>query len=155
MKLTKEEKKALKAAKQAEAKAKYDNLSQTQKRVGFGIIGLILVGMYSCSTIEPTEAPVEASKPVVAATVPEEIGIRSADAKIACNELIKSETKNFNKVDINYISDSAFLKDASGKATASIGFTIDNGQGINLPYTGYCYFNVDKSLRTFEIQEGN
>ena len=152
MKLTKEEKKALKAAKQAEAIAKYDNLSKTQKRVGFGIIGLILVGMYSCSTIEPTEAPVEASKPVVAATVPEEIGISSAEAKTICNETIKAETTNYTKVDINYLTDSAFLKDASGKATASIGFSIDNGQGITLPFTGYCYFNVDKSLRAFEIQ---
>ena len=152
MKLTKEEKKALKAAKQAEAIAKYHNLSKTQKRVGFGIIGLILVGMYSCSTIEPTEQPVEASEPVVAATVPEEIGIRSAEAKTICNEAIKAETTNYTKVDINYISDSAFLKDASGKATASIGFTIDNGQGITVPFTGYCYFNVDKSLRAFEIQ---
>lgn len=152
MKLTKEEKQALKAAKQAEAKAKYDNLSKTQKRVGFGIIGLILVGMYSCSTLEPsTEAPEAVSNPFIPVAAPE-AGISSAEAKTICNEAIKAETTNYTKVDINYLTDSAFLKDASGKATASIGFTIDNGQGITLPFTGYCYFNVDKSLRAFEIQ---
>lgn len=153
--------------KQAANREKYNNLTKTQKRVGFGIVGLMVVSFYSCSTLE---APVERSEPEQVVTVPvadkkpteqavvkpeqpKEIGIRSADAKRACNELIKAETLEFSKVDINYISDSAFLKDASGKATASIGFTIDIGDGVDLPFKGYCYFNVDESLRDFEVQD--
>lgn len=106
--------------------------------------------------VEPKKvvvAPVEPKKPVEAKVIAPE-GIRSADAKRICNEAIKSETEHFNKVDINYISDSAFLKDATGKATASIGFTVENEAGVEVPFIGYCYFNADESLRTFEIQKG-
>lgn len=165
-KLSRKEKQA---AKRAANKEKYDNLTKTQKRVGFGIVALIAISFYSCSTleapVEPSEpeqvvtVPVEGNKPSEQAVVkpkqPKEVGIRSADAKRACNELIKAETDKFAKVDINYLSDSAFLKDASGKATASIGFTVDDGYGVEVPFTGYCYFNLDESLRAFEIQEGN
>lgn len=101
----------------------------------------------SAKAVEPVQ------KPKPKAVVLE--GIGSAAAKTACNEIIKDQTKNFDKVKIHYLTDAVFIKDASGRANASIGFTINNGQGVNLPYVGYCYFNPDESLRTFEIQEGN
>ncbi|WP_350562952.1 hypothetical protein, partial [Psychrobacter sp. CAL346-MNA-CIBAN-0220] len=91
---------------------------------------------------------------LIEANKPKELGISSTEAKTACNEKIKEETKQFSKVDVHYLADAVFIKDASGRANASIGFTVTNDYGVDKPYVGYCYFNEDSTLRTFEIQEG-
>lgn len=117
--------------------------------------------MYSCqptdedkarTAVEDTAKKEEAA--LVEANNPKELGITATEAKTLCNEKIKEETSHFSKAKVHFLADAVFLKTASGMANASIGFTATNDYGVDKHYVGYCYFNADSSLRTFEIQEG-
>lgn len=163
-KLSRKEKKAQKQAikdqKRAELEAKINNASPKAKAVGFGIIVLMVLGIYSCNTIEPSEEAVakriaeQQRKAQIEANKPKELGILRTEAIRACSDVIRSQTKEALKVEIHYITGSMFGKNDMGMAQTAIEFDVTNAFGQAMPYVARCYFDADKSLRTFDIEKG-
>lgn len=101
--------------------------------------------------IHSNEADIKANAPLLSKN---EKGLNEKDATTVCIKLIKSNTNEYSKVDINYITDQTFVKMADGSAQVKIGFDVTNAFNAEVPYLASCNFDKDGNETDFSITQG-
>ena len=97
------------------------------------------------------EADIKANAPLLSK---DEKGLSDKDATTACIKLIENNTKEYSKVDINYIADQTFVKMADGSAQVKIGFDVTNAFDVEVPYLASCNFDKDGNETDFSMTQG-
>lgn len=101
--------------------------------------------------IYSNEADIKANAPLLSK---DEKGLNDKDATTACIKLIENNTKEYSKVDINYIADQTFLKMVDGSAQVKIGFDVTNAFNAEVPYLASCNFDKDGNETDFSMTQG-